>query len=129
MSLDEFPEEMRERDEGPEGLEAPPAERVSVPRTWLVAGIVGVVSLLVGGAIGYTLALTAFDRGVDEAVSEVSSQVAAEFAAMMQSAPGGVAEAQPTPPPSRLDDVSADDDPYLGPEDAAVVIVEFSDFR
>jgi protein-disulfide isomerase len=50
-------------------------------------------------------------------------------------APTGAAEAlaaapaQPTALPERLDNVSVDDDPFLGPENAAVTIVEFSDFR
>lgn len=34
----------------------------------------------------------------------------------------------PTPLPARLDGVSLDDDPFLGPEDAPVSIVEFSDY-
>ena len=42
--------------------------------------------------------------------------------------PTAVVEATIQPTPQRVD-VSADDDPYLGPEDAPVVIVEFSDFN
>jgi protein-disulfide isomerase len=37
--------------------------------------------------------------------------------------------AQPTALPERLDNVSVEGNPFLGPEDAAITIVEFSDFR
>jgi protein-disulfide isomerase len=36
---------------------------------------------------------------------------------------------QPTPTPPTVVEVSVDDDPFIGPEDAAVTIVEFSDYR
>jgi protein-disulfide isomerase len=48
-----------------------------------------------------------------------------------QAAPQQNAAAQPAPPtalPARID-VSVDDDPAFGPNDAAVTIVEFSDFE
>ena len=36
---------------------------------------------------------------------------------------------QPTPSPPAVVEVSVDDDPFTGPEDAAVTIVEFSDYQ
>jgi len=35
----------------------------------------------------------------------------------------------PTPTPPTVVEVSVDDDPFTGPEDAAVTIVEFSDYQ
>ena len=42
--------------------------------------------------------------------------------------PTTVAQATPTPTATAVVQVSVDDDPSWGPEDAAVTIVEFSDF-
>jgi hypothetical protein len=36
---------------------------------------------------------------------------------------------QPTPTPVVVEGVSADDDPFIGPEDAAVTIVSFTDYQ
>lgn len=105
---------------------------VSASRVWLVAGVVTVIALLAGGAMGYFIAVSTFDRGVEAAVAESASQ----FEASLNNALNGVAVAeqapvQPTatPLPAVVEDINADDDPYLGAEDAPVVIVEFSDFR
>ncbi len=98
----------------------PDADMVAIPRTWLLAGGVGLITFLIGGLLGFALALTAYQRGADRAVAAVQEALA--------NAPAPQA-AQPTEPPARLDNVSVDDDPALGPEDASVVIVEFSDFR
>ena len=107
------------KDAPPPG-QKPDADMVTIPRTWLLAGGVGLVTFLIGGLLGFVLALTAYQRGADRAVAAVQEAPA--------NAPAPQA-AQPTESPARLDNVSVDDDPALGPEDAPVVIVEFSDFR
>lgn len=114
------------------GEPASTSDEASASRVWLVAGAVTVVALLVGVALGYFIAFSTFNRGVEAAVAASASQ----FESSLNSALSGVAVAeqapvQPTatPLPAVVDDVNADDDPYLGAEDAPVVIVEFSDFR
>lgn len=39
----------------------------------------------------------------------------------------GIAAATPTPAP--VVDASADDDPFIGPEDASVTVIEFGDYQ
>ncbi len=100
-------------------------EMLFIERTWLVSAAVGLVTFLIGGLLGYFLALTAYQRGVDDA------RVAVEQAlANLPAAPAaGQAGAQPTPLPERLDTVSEGNSPAKGPDDAPIVLIEFSDFR
>jgi protein-disulfide isomerase len=93
-------------------------EYIYIPKALVYSVITGVVMLLVGGAAGYFLATNTFQRGAANA-----PQAAAVNVDQPAAAP------QPTAPPAVLENVSADDDPYLGSADAPVTIVEFSDFR
>jgi protein-disulfide isomerase len=101
------------------------SEYIVISRTWLIAAAIGLTTFLIGGVLGYVLALTTYQRGLDDAVAAVNEAVADLPAGSAAAA----AEATATPLPARLDDVSVDDDPVLGPEDAPITIVEFSDFH
>jgi protein-disulfide isomerase len=107
----------------------PRSDVVVIQRPWIVTTIVGVVALIVGGVIGFTLALTAYNRGVGDAVDEINASLA-EAVGAAQVAQAQQPQAAPaTPLPAQLDNVSVDDDPALGPANAPVVIVEFSDYH
>ena len=96
-------------------------EVIVIPKSWLVTAGMSLLMLVIGGAAGYFLALTSFERGAQVMADQVLAGV--------DTNPPAAAQVQPTPAPARLDDVSEDDDPAIGPENAPVVIVEFSDFR
>jgi protein-disulfide isomerase len=104
---------------------------IVIERPWIVTAIVGIVALFVGGAVGFTLALTAYNQGVGDAMDEIDASLAeALSAAQVAQAPGAAQpQAAATPLPDKLDNVSTDDDPARGPADAPVVIVEFSDYH
>lgn len=113
----------------PETQVLPPASEpaqdvIVIPRWILIAVGAALAGLIIGGALGFFI-------GQNAAKATARAEVLAELAANGGSAAGaaGAAAPAPTEPPSRLDNVSVDDDPGLGPEDAAIVIVEFSDFR
>ena len=99
---------------------------IVVSRSWLVAGIVGVITFLAGVLIGYVVALTTYQHGINNAYTAFEEALAELPAPVVQA---DTVQQQPTAIPTRLDNVSADDDPYLGDENASIVIVEFSDFR
>ncbi len=98
------------------------SEHILIPRWLLITVGVGVVAFLIGMGTGFGLALTAYNRGADDATAALE-------AALRGAVQAQGAAVQPTQPPARLDNVSVDDDPALGPSSAPVVIVEFSDFR
>ncbi len=92
---------------------------IVVSKSLFVGIIVGIVALLVGGVGGFFLGQTV-------ATSRMEAEIAR---AQLAGGNNEQANVQPTQPPARLANVSVDNDPFLGNEDAAITIVEFSDFR
>lgn len=115
----------------PTTAEAPPEESrtqsFEIPRSVLAIAVTAIVCFLAG----YGLAWFSFNAATDaqaENLQDVVRQAVAQ--ALAESGQGAVA-AQPSQQqeaPSIVE-VSEDDDPAKGPEDAPIVIVEFSDFR
>ncbi len=75
------------------------------------------------GEDNYRVEIEIFRGGVSQAVTSVYIDRHGEnvFTTLVE-------PVQPTPQP-RIVNVSVDDDPYIGPEDAPVTIIEFSDFQ
>jgi protein-disulfide isomerase len=95
---------------------------IVIRKSWLITAIVALAAFALGGLTSFLMFNYAYNKGADDLAADLKQQLAAS---------GGqqVAAAQPTQPPARLDNVSVDDDPFLGPEDAPITIVEFSDFQ
>ena len=88
-------------------------------RLLIIAVLIVIAAFLGGGLAGYELATTSLNFGANNAVVEIIE---------VQPPPIQV-PAQPTQPPAVIDDVNIEGDPFVGPEDAPITIVEFSDFR
>ena len=83
---------------------------IVIQKSTLITIGVALLFFILGGIGGYFVAVATLDRQAP-AVAE-----------------GGVPQAQPTPLPAVVENVSIDDDPIYGPASAAVTIIEFSDF-
>ena len=112
--LDEaVPEEERTY---PERLIYTEDDMVVISKALLINIFIGLMFFVVGGTLGTFLGPAIFNVGPDQIV-------------VQQAAPETAQQVVPTQPPARIENVSVDDDPYFGAEDAPITIVEFSDFR
>ena len=82
---------------------------ITIKKSTLITAGIALAAFILGGVAGYFVATSTLGSNVPPGVVEGP-------------------QAQATGLPSRLDNVSIDDDPSIGPPDAPVVIVEFSDF-
>jgi len=108
-----------------EAAPAPPAQpAASASRTALYVGITAVVFFLAG----YGIAWLSINAALGDQQTAFQSSVRDAVAEALQSADLGTVAAQEESAPT-IYDVSVDDDPSMGPDDAPIVMVEFSDFR
>ncbi len=96
--------EMRTKEEMPNDV-------ILVPKSLVINVAVALVFFILGGTAGFFIA------GLVPLKQDALPTQAA------------IQQYQPTAPPARVENVSADDDPSIGPADAPVTIVEFSDYR
>jgi len=107
------------------GIGAHPNQGRSQPRPYVFSAAVSAGVLLFAAAffvLGFAAHVT-----IDDDDSGSTSAVSASPASPSGPSPQGSPSAQPTP--ASVVQVSVDDDPFIGPADALVTIIDFSDFQ
>jgi protein-disulfide isomerase len=105
-----------------------PATRTSL---WQLVGLLALTFVL-GGAAGYLIWARPLESKLAEAQQAV---IDAQTAAAVAQQPGnnqpaeGAQPAQEATPEVRRYPIPVDDDPFLGPADAPITIIEFSDYE
>lgn len=101
---------------------------VAVPRGIFNLVVVGTTMLVIGliiGVVGYDR----FAATNQQANAELIAQAVGTAVASMPRTGAVVATPRPTADPNFRYDVGVADNPYIGPEDAPIVMIEFGDFR
>jgi protein-disulfide isomerase len=100
-------------------------ELLVIPRVVFNYGVIAVTFFLLGVFIG----AFAVGRMADANRAENQALIDQVVAAVSESAVGSTTGRQTAPDPNVRYEVNADDDPFVGPEDAPITIVEFADFK
>lgn len=109
-----------------------PENMLIIRKSLLTTVAVAVVFFIAGGLTGYFLGVFAYGRGLSEATARIAEASVRNAPEVAQAPDPDQEPAEPAAPnegPTRLEGISIDDDPSLGPEDAPVVVVEFSDYE
>ena len=113
-----------------------PEESFEVSRVTFNYAIIALVFLLVGGVVGFFIgdqqaATTedAINQAVDRARQAMGEEVAAALENFEGSGGGGGAQQAESLDPEGRYEVTYEGQPAMGPEDAPVTMIEFSDFR
>jgi protein-disulfide isomerase len=89
-----------------------------------------IVTAVIFFVVGYGSAYLSFMAGAAAQTANVEDTVRSAVSEALSGLNLGAVAAAPTAEPTpAIYDVSVDDDPAIGPEDAPIVMVEFSDFR
>ncbi|MBN2469909.1 MAG: DsbA family protein [Anaerolineae bacterium] len=104
------------------------------PATSVRPALLVIITAVIFFALGYGAAWIAFNSvfsGQDALAQVVNNAVNRAFAEydIVQERAAAAAAPAPEPEAPTVQDINVDDDPAFGPEDAPIVIVEFSDFR
>ncbi len=113
--------------EPPSAVEMPAAATSASPGRAILPLIITAVVFFV---IGFAIAYLAFSAGAATQTAALENTVRSAVSEALSGLNLGAVAAAPTAEPTpSVYDVSVDDDPAMGPEDAPIVMVEFSDFR